>query len=331
MVRKNILVTGCAGFIGSNLTLALLEKGYVVFGIDNFDPFYDRNIKEQNLSGFINHKNFHFAELDLCDEKSLKDYCSGTDIDIIVHLAGKAGVRPSIEAPGDYIKANVVATQNILDVMKDNGIKKLAFASSSSVYGNCKETPFREDMDVSNPISPYASTKKSCELLTYTYHHLYEIDVINLRLFTVFGPAQRPDLAIHKFVKLITSGEEISMFGDGTTARDYTYVDDTVSGIESAIKYLDRNEKVFEIINLGNSTPVKLKDMIQVISDETGLKPKLKQLPMQPGDVDITFADISKAKKLLGYNPQTPFREGIRKFVEWYRDPIQNSKGKIQK
>jgi nucleoside-diphosphate-sugar epimerase len=324
MAKNNILVTGCAGFIGSNLTSVLLEKGNKVIGIDNFDPFYDRKIKEHNLSKFLSNKNFSFAELDLSDAEALRGFCKDIDIDIIVHLAGKAGVRPSIETPGDYIKANIVGTQNILDVMRENGIKKLAFASSSSVYGNKKVTPFHEDMDVSNPVSPYASTKKSCELINYTYHHLYGIDVMNLRLFTVFGPGQRPDLAIHSFVKLITAGEEIKMFGDGTTARDYTYVDDTVGGIEAAVEYLFNNEKVFEIVNLGNNKPVKLKDMIQVIGEQTGLEPKIKQMPMQPGDVDITYADISKAQKLLGYKPQTPFREGVKKFVEWYNEQCRN-------
>ena len=235
-----------------------------------------------------------------------------------MHLAGKAGVRPSIEDPQGYISANIVATQNILDLMKDRGIRKMAFASSSSVYGNCKETPFHEGMDVSLPISPYAATKKTCELINHTYHYLHGLDIINMRFFTVFGPRQRPDLAIHKFTKLIREGKQISMFGDGSTARDYTYIEDTLAGIVSAIHYLLKHDKVFETINLGNNHPVLLRDMIAAIYKATGKNPNIKQLPMQPGDVDITYADITKAKQLLGYQPKFDFKEGVKRFVEWY-------------
>lgn len=320
---QTILVTGCAGFIGSHLTRSLLEKGNRVLGIDNFDPFYDRAVKERNLNTFRHHPAFAFAELDLAEIEPLRAFVAAKQIDVIVHLAGKAGVRPSIEDPAGYIRANVVATQNVLDIMKEMGIKKLAFASSSSVYGNEPVIPFHEQMDVSNPVSPYASTKKSCELINYTYHHLYGIDVLNLRFFTVFGPGQRPDLAIHKFTRLIRNGETIPMFGDGTTARDYTFVADTVSGIEGAISYLASHERVFEIINLGNNQPVSLKDMIAAIGKATGVEPKIEQLPMQPGDVNITYADISKAQQLLDYRPKTPFLEGVQKFVAWYDEVNQ--------
>jgi UDP-glucuronate 4-epimerase len=315
---QTILVTGCAGFIGSHLSESLLNKGFRVLGIDNFDPFYKRSIKGWNLAHFLGHPSFSFAELDLADKDDLATFLSGKKIDLIVHLAGKAGVRPSIDDPAGYIRSNITATQNILDIMKEKGIRKMAFASSSSVYGNCPETPFREDMDVSNPVSPYAFTKKSCELINYTYHHLYQLDILNMRFFTVFGPRQRPDLAIHKFTRLLRNNEPIPMFGDGGTARDYTFVSDTVAGIESAIDYLLEHENVYETVNLGNNQPVLLRDMIQTIAEEAGVEPVINQLPMQDGDVDITYADISKAKQLLGYQPKTSFREGIKQFLAWY-------------
>ena len=234
-------------------------------------------------------------------------------------MAGKAGVRPSIEDPQGYIRSNIVATQNILDMMKKKGIKKLAFASSSSVYGNTKETPFHEEQEVSNPISPYAFTKKACELINYTYHSLHGLDIINMRFFTVFGPRQRPDLAIHKFTKLILNGAEIPMFGDGSTSRDYTYYEDTVAGIVGAINYLSEHENVYETVNLGNNKPVKLTDMISSIEKAAEVKAKIKQLPMQPGDVDITFANISKAKSLFGYDPKYSFEDGVKNFVDWFK------------
>ncbi|WP_430973276.1 GDP-mannose 4,6-dehydratase [Sunxiuqinia rutila] len=318
-MQSTIVVTGCAGFIGSHLSEKLLAAGNQVIGIDNFDPFYDRQVKERNLSGFQNHPHFRFIEVDLANQEDLSRELAQEQIDVIVHLAGKAGVRPSIEDPQGYIRANITATQNILDVMKNKGIKKLAFASSSSVYGNTKETPFHEEQDVSRPISPYAFTKKACELLNYTYHSLYELDIINLRFFTVFGPRQRPDLAIHKFTRLILNGEEIPMFGDGSTSRDYTYYEDTVAGIQGAIDYLQTNQGVYETLNLGNNQPVKLSEMIAAIEKACGVKANIKQLPMQPGDVDITFANIEKAKKMLGYNPQYSFEEGVKNFVNWYR------------
>lgn len=319
-MQSTIVVTGCAGFIGSHLSEKLLANGNQVIGVDNFDPFYDRQVKERNLSAFKNHPNFRFAEIDLADLAALSQELKDDAIDVIVHLAGKAGVRPSIEDPQGYIRANILATQNILDVMKNKGIKKMAFASSSSVYGNTKETPFHEEQDVNRPISPYAFSKKACELINYTYHALYGLDIINMRFFTVFGPRQRPDLAIHKFTKLILSGQEIPMFGDGSTSRDYTYYEDTVSGIQGAINYLNAHQGVYETINLGNNQPVKLTDMIIAIEKATGVKANIKQLPMQAGDVDITFANIEKAKRLMRYNPQYSFEEGVQNFVDWYRE-----------
>lgn len=314
-----ILITGCAGFIGSHLTEKLINKGHQIIGIDNFDPFYNKVIKQKNMKAFKNDPSFSFFELDLANKKELHDKLQDIDIDTIVHLAGKAGVRPSIEDPRGYIHANIVATQNILDLMKEHDIKKLAFASSSSVYGNTKETPFHEKQDVSNPISPYAFTKKACELINYTYHSLYNMDIVNMRFFTVFGPRQRPDLAIHKFTRLILNNDKIPMFGDGSTSRDYTYVADTVDGICRIIDYLFQHDHVYEIVNLGNNHPIKLRDMIASIEEATGKKACIEQLPMQVGDVDITYANIDKAKQLFGYQPQYSFKKGIKNFVDWYK------------
>ncbi|WP_066630582.1 GDP-mannose 4,6-dehydratase [Labilibacter marinus] len=314
---SKILVTGSAGFIGSHLSETLLKNNHVVVGVDCFDEFYKRELKEDNLSNFSNHPNFTFHELNLCNEKDVKEKLS-EKFDCIVHLAAKAGVRPSIENPQSYIDYNISATRNLVDLMKDTGSKKMVFASSSSVYGNITETPWSENLDVSMPISPYAFSKKSCELMNHTYHHLYELDFINVRFFTVFGPRQRPDLAINKFTRLLYEGKAIPMFGDGSTARDYTFVHDIVSGIIKSIEYLQQNDGIFENMNLGNNTPVKLKEMIETIAEVTGKELKIEQLPMQPGDVNITFADISKAEKMLGYQPKTSFKDGIKAFNQWY-------------
>ena len=316
---SRILVTGCAGFIGSHLTETLLKNNHQVVGIDNFDPYYNREIKEDNLQQFAEHPAFTFYELNLCDEESLRAALSGK-FDCIVHLAAKAGVRPSIEDPQSYIDYNISATRNLLDFMKDTETKKMVFASSSSVYGNIPNTPWNENLDVSMPISPYAFSKKSCELLNHTYHHLYNLDFINVRFFTVFGPRQRPDLAINKFTRLLYEGKSIPMFGDGSTARDYTFIHDIVSGIIKSIEYLHTNTGVYENMNLGNNTPVKLLDLIHTIAEVTKQKLEIEQLPMQPGDVNITFADISKAQKMLGYQPQTSLKEGLMAFNKWYLD-----------
>ncbi|WP_372776593.1 GDP-mannose 4,6-dehydratase [Mangrovibacterium sp.] len=315
-----ILITGCAGFIGSHLTERLLNEGHEIIGIDNFDPFYKRSIKERNMAAFLGNPNFLFFELDLADGALMEDRLKNCAIDAIVHLAGKAGVRPSIESPHAYTKANITATQNILEMMRKRQIRKMAFASSSSVYGNTKEVPFHEQQDVSHPISPYAFTKKACELANFTYHTLYDLDIVNMRFFTVFGPRQRPDLAIHKFTELILNGQEIPMFGDGSSSRDYTYYQDTVDGICCAVEYLFNHERVYEIVNLGNNQPITLKEMIGAIEKATGESARIKQLPMQAGDVDITYANIDKAKQLLGYNPHYSFNEGVKNFVTWYRE-----------
>jgi UDP-glucuronate 4-epimerase len=314
---QRILVTGAAGFIGSNLSEFLLASGYQVTGIDNFDLFYDRKIKENNLSNCLSHPGFQFHESDLTDPKQFKKLSA--EIDVVIHVAAKAGVLPSIKNPMAYISNNIIGTQNLLEWMRAHEIKKMLFASSSSIYGNNKKIPFVESDIVDNPISPYASTKKSCELLNHTYHYLFGFDIINLRFFTVYGPRQRPDLAIHKFVKLISQNQPVPMYGDGKSARDYTYVADTIQGITGALNYLQKNSGVFEIVNLGNHHPVTLSELVHTIYDLMGETPDITHLPMQPGDVDITFAGITKAKKMFGYSPETKLRDGLLKFINWYQ------------
>jgi len=309
-----ILVTGCAGFIGSHVCEALLSKGFEVIGVDNFDSFYKEEIKRINLGSFIQHKNFTFYQLDIT--KDLHQVPQ-QKIDAVIHLAAKAGVRPSIEDPAGYINTNIVGTEKILAFMKTNAISKLVFASSSSVYGNNKKIPFSEDDNVDNPISPYAFTKKAGELLNYTYHNLYNFDVVNLRFFTVYGPRQRPDLAIHKFIKKIGHNEPIVLFGDGETARDYTYITDTVQGILKALDYCMNNQQVYITLNLGNNNPVKLIELVNLIYNAMGKEKNIHFEPMQPGDVDITFADIEKARQVLGYAPSVDIKTGIGNFIGW--------------
>ncbi|MGQ1889164.1 GDP-mannose 4,6-dehydratase [Thermophagus sp. OGC60D27] len=316
---NTIIVTGCAGFIGSHLSATLLHEGHKVIGIDNFDPFYSLDIKRLNLQKCLDYENFTFYEKDLRDESSVKDIFSN-GADIVVHLAGKAGVRPSIADPQSYIENNITATRVVLDAMKTAHIRKLAFASSSSVYGNNPQRPWNENINVDHPISPYAFSKKSCELLNHTWHHLSGFDIINMRFFTVYGPGQRPDLAIHKFTRMMLEGRPLTLFGDGTTARDYTYVSDTVSGIIGVINYLLTHESVFEVLNLGNNQPVSLNDLVKEISLATAISPKIERLPMQPGDVDVTCADIEKAQKMIGYRPQTKLPEGLKEFVGWFKE-----------
>lgn len=312
------LITGVAGFIGSNLLDKLLiNKNNIIIGIDNLNDFYNPSIKRKNIEHNLKNNNFHFYNIDLLDTNELNKVFENHKIDSIVHLAGYGGVRPSIENPKLYIDNNIVATLNILECMKKYNIKKMVYASSSSVYGNSKESIFTETLNVSEPISPYAMTKKACEELCYTYHKLYNIDVIALRFFTVYGKRQRPDLAISKFTKLILENKSIPVFGDGNTIRDYTYIDDIVSGITSAIEY---NKTSYEIINLGGGDPVSLTRMIETIENVLNKKAIIERLSMQKGDVDKTAADISKAKKLLNYNPSTSFEEGIRKFISWYKN-----------
>jgi len=309
----NITVTGGAGFIGSHLIDKLLSDGHTVINIDNFDPFYGKEIKKKNIENHFEHKNYSFYESDIRDKKRLDEIISD-ETDVIVHLAAKAGVRPSIEDPIGYQEVNVKGTQNMLEVAKEKGIKQFIFASSSSVYGNNPNVPWKEDDSVLNPISPYASTKVSGELMGHVYSHLYNIRFIALRFFTVYGPRQRPDLAIHKFYNLISKGEKIQMFGDGSTRRDYTYIDDIISGIVSAINY---KKTMFEVINLGNNNTVTLLELISSIESICGVNSKKTKLPEQPGDVRQTWADINKALNILGFSFQTDFLKGLRYFTEW--------------
>ena len=316
---QTYLITGGAGFIGSSLSERLIKEGNKVVTIDNFCDFYNPIIKENNVKELIKNPNFKLYRNDIRDRESVKRIFEENNIDIVMHLAAMAGVRPSIENPILYQEVNCMGTQNILEEMKAHNVKNLVMASSSSVYGNCKEVPFKENMIVDFAISPYAATKKANEVMTHVYHKLFDMNVIMLRFFTVYGPKQRPDLAINKFTRLMLEDKEIPMFGDGTTSRDYTYIDDIVDGIIKSCNYVVNNKNVYEILNLGNSSPVSLKEMINTIGQAVGVEPKIKQLPMQPGDVDRTFADISKAKELIGYNPKTSFKEGIENFVEWYK------------
>lgn len=310
----NILITGGAGFIGSTLTNRLLKEENKIIVLDNLNDYYDVKLKLDNFNENLNNANYKICIGDICDEKLTDKIFKENKIDVVVHIAARAGVRPSLEDPLEYVRSNIYGTVNILEKMKKYNVKKLIFASSSSVYGNCTAEKFSEDLKVTEPISPYAATKSSCEQFIYTYSKLYGIQAVCLRFFTVYGPKQRPDLAIRKFVELIEKNKPIEMYGDGSTMRDYTYIDDIVDGICSAIEY---NKTPFEIINLGGGSPVTLKEMISTIEETLDKKAEIKQLPMQMGDVNKTVSDITKAKKLLNYNPKTTFREGIKKFIKW--------------
>lgn len=312
-LKKHIIVTGGAGFIGSHLVEKLLANNYAVTVIDNFDSFYARESKEKNIAGFIHHPAVTFIEADILDEKLYSDQLTG-QYDAIIHLAAKAGVRPSIQNPVAYQDVNVKGTQNLLEFAKQKNIQQFVFASSSSVYGINKNFPWKESDSELNPISPYASTKISGELLGHVYSHLYNIRFIALRFFTVFGPRQRPDLAIHLFCKKILKDEPINFFGNGSTRRDYTYIEDIVSGVYNALHY---TRSQFEVFNLGNHQTVALSEMIATLEEVLGKKAIIHQLPEQMGDVPITYADISKAQLLLNYMPQTNFKEGVIKFKEW--------------
>lgn len=312
---NTVLITGVAGFIGSHLAEALLSQGYSVAGVDNFDAFYHKKLKEQNLNILRKFKNFKFYEGDIRNHDFISKIFTSTKPETIVNLAAKVGVRPSIDFPFEYYDVNVKGTLTLLEVMKQHNIKRLIHASSSSVYGNNSKVPFSETDPVDHPISPYAASKKASELLCYTYHHLYEMNIYCLRLFTVYGARQRPDLAIHKFTDLILKGQPVPVYGEGSTARDYTYIDDVIHGIIQAISHL----KDFDILNLGVSKAITLNEMIMTIEKHLGMKANRKILPLQPGDVNITYADIRKAKEKIGYDPKWNFSDGIAKFIEWKR------------
>lgn len=312
---EKILVTGAAGFIGSHLCERLTGQGACVTGLDNFDAFYSRDVKEANIADLVTRDNFKLIEGDIRDAECVGSAISNNNIDIIVHLAAKAGVRPSIEDPKGYHDVNINGTLVILEAAQKLGVKKFVFASSSSVYGNNKKVPFSEADNVDFPISPYAATKKAGELICHTYSHLYDVDVTCLRLFTVYGPRQRPDLAIHKFARLIEAGEPIPVFGDGSMQRDFTYIDDLIDGVVAAMKNCDG----YEIYNLGESRPVRLDTLISEIETALGKKAIINRLPQQPGDVNQTYADVTKAQEKLGYEPKTQLTAGLEVFVEWFR------------
>ena len=336
-----ILLTGCAGFIGSHVLERLLADGHTVVGVDNFDPFYAKSLKNANLTEARDAKpgaidRFELVEADLAEPETYTkikfiaeglvsqgtegisqktDSANGT-FDAIIHLAAKAGVRPSIQDPVGYQRANVIATQNLLEFAREQEIKQFVFASSSSVYGVNPDVPWSEKDAVLLPISPYASTKVSCELMGHVYSHLHGIRVLGLRFFTVYGPRQRPDLAINKFVRLIEAGEPIPVFGDGSTRRDYTYIGDIVDGVLGALQYRSSN---YEVINLGNDQTITLAEMITTLEEVLGKKAIIDRQPQQPGDVPQTWADISKARELLGYNPKTSFRDGVNSYYSWWK------------
>ncbi|SDF72884.1 GDP-mannose 4,6-dehydratase [Sporolituus thermophilus] len=313
---QQILVTGGAGFIGSHLVDRLLAAGYWVAVIDDFNDFYEPAVKRQNVAEHITHPNYRLYEGDIRDRAFLDEVFAANSFTAVVHLAARAGVRPSLVEPVLYQEVNVGGTQNIFECCRKFEVKKCIFGSSSSVYGINSKVPFAEDDPIFQPISPYAATKAAGELLAHVYSHLYGIQILCLRFFTVYGPRQRPDLAIHKFTKLIDQGLPIPVYGDGSTCRDYTYVDDIVNGIIGALHY---SASLYEIINLGNSDTVYLKDLIRVIEECLGKKAVIKWLPPQPGDVPLTFADIGKARRLLDFEPATAIEEGIANFVAWYR------------
>lgn len=316
MTEKCVLVTGGAGFIGSHFTERLLKSGRKVICLDNFDPFYDPAIKRANLIPSLRHPDFTLVEGDIRDPAALSGIFQSNEVATVVHLAAMAGVRPSVENPQLYNEVNILGTTNLLQQCHEAGVSKFVFGSSSSVYGLNDKVPFSEDAPVGRTASPYGATKLAGEVLCHTYHHLYGIPTVCLRFFTVYGPRQRPEMAIHKFIRLVHEAQEVPVFGDGTSQRDYTYIDDIVNGIVSAME-LDCQ---FEVVNLGRSETVVLLEMIHLIEGALGTKARIKFLPLQMGDVPITFASVEKAGRLLGYSPAVSIGEGIDRTVRWYQE-----------
>ncbi|PNY81870.1 NAD-dependent epimerase/dehydratase family protein [Deinococcus koreensis] len=316
---RRALVTGGAGFIGSHVVDVLLAQGWQVTAVDSFDPFYPRALKEANVAGQRPHPNYTLRELDIRDLPALRAQLSGP-YDAVVHLAAKAGVRPSIADPATYQDVNVRGTQNLLELARELGVRQFVFASSSSVYGVNPRVPWSEEDHVLSPISPYASTKVSGELLGHVYAHLYSMRFVGLRFFTVYGERQRPDLAIHKFARLLLDGQPIPVFGDGSTRRDYTHISDIVRGIQAAIEYQGSD---YEIVNLGNNRTVSLAEMIGVLEETLGVSARRREMPMQPGDVPQTWASLDKARRLLDFQPQVDFGTGCQAFASWLRHEPQ--------
>jgi len=315
---RNVLITGGAGFIGSNLVDKLFaEGGWKIAVVDDLNDFYSPETKRRNIKAHLGNENFRLHEADIRDAGALEQIFSETQFDVIVHLAARAGVRPSLAEPKLYAETNINGTLNLLELAREHEVKQFVFGSSSSVYGVNEKVPFAEDDPIFNPISPYAATKGAGELICHTYSHLYDMRCVCLRFFTVYGARQRPDLAIHKFTRMIDEGRAIPVFGDGSTRRDYTYVDDILQGVRAAMEYSGSN---YEIFNLGESQTVELRELIALIEKSLDKSAVIDRQPMQPGDVPVTYADISRAREKLGYNPTTKIADGIPKFVEWYRE-----------
>ena len=314
---RSILITGGAGFIGSHLVDRLLSEGdWRISVVDDFNDFYSPSIKRENIREHLANERYKLVEADIRNSASLEKAFAETHFDCIVHLAARAGVRPSLKEPRLYVETNVNGTLNVLEMARRHGVKQFVFGSSSSVYGVNEKVPFAEEDPIFNPISPYAATKAAGELICHTYSHLYDMRIVCLRFFTVYGARQRPDLAIHKFAKLISEGKPIPVFGDGSTRRDYTHIDDIIAGVRAAVDY-DRTN--YEVINLGESRTVELRELIALIENELGTRAEIDRQPPQPGDVPQTFADISKARRLLNYHPQTQIEIGIERFIEWFK------------
>lgn len=315
-MSKHILVTGGAGFIGTHLTRRLLSRGDRVTVLDDFNDFYDPARKRRNVAPLLERPDYRLVEGDIRDEALVDRLFAEGRFDGVVHLAARAGVRPSLQEPILYEDVNCIGTLRLLEAARRHGPNIFIFGSSSSVYGINEKVPFSESDEVNQPISPYATTKRAGELLCYNYHHLYGFRIACLRFFTVFGPGQRPEMAIHKFTDLLYRGQSVPMYGDGESRRDYTYVDDIIDGVVASLDLAPG----FEILNLGGAYTTSLKDLIHWIAEELAVEPRIDYLPGQPGDVPITYADVSKAARLLGYSPKVPIREGLRRFVAWYVD-----------
>ncbi len=317
-MSSRYIITGACGFIGSHLAKALVARGDKVLGIDNFDPFYDRKLKLANIAD-LDQNNFQLIECDIRNTKEITEIFQQDKFDSVFHIAALAGVRPSIEEPARYASVNIDGLVSVLEAARNANCKRIVFSSSSSVYGDNQKVPFAETDPVDEPISPYAATKRSGELICHTYSKVFDLSIACLRFFTVFGPAQRPDLAISKFMNMIEAEQTIPMFGDGSTSRDYTYIDDIIQGVLAANDFLTTNKNNYRIFNLGGSQPITLKEMIDKVARVVGKEAKIEQLPMQTGDVQRTFADITRSKAELGFNPQSTFEEGLQKQWEWVK------------
>ncbi len=320
-MAQHVLITGGAGFIGSHLTRRLLGRGERITVLDDFNDFYEPARKRRNVAPFLGGADYRLVEGDIRDAGLVDRLFADSGFDAVVHLAARAGVRPSLKEPILYEDVNCIGTLRLLEAARRSGPRNFVFGSSSSVYGINRKLPFAEDDPVDQPISPYATTKRAGELLCYNYHHLYGLRTSCLRFFTVYGPAQRPEMAIHKFTDLVARGKTVPMYGDGSTRRDYTYIDDIVDGVVAALDLAPG----FEILNLGGAETTTLLDLVRWIAGELGIEPRIERLPEQPGDVPVTYADVTKAGRLLGYSPKVHIREGLRRFVAWYREEAAGS------